>query len=105
MRTDYGTTGYAQWFYFKISNVRKNQTYQFNIMNMLKPDFLYNQGMKILSYSEKRAEECRTSWRRDGSDIGYFRNSIKRNRIHYYTLSFTITAECIFLNSYLKNKR
>lgn len=62
-------------------------------MNMLKPDFLYNKGMKILVYSAKRAQELKTSWRREGDRIGYFRNSVHKR---YYTLTFTLVSDCTF---------
>ena len=35
-------------------------------MNMLKPDSLYNKGMKVLTYSTKRAEEHNISWKKEG---------------------------------------
>ena len=46
--------GHTQWFYFKVSNVKKGQKVKFNMLNMIKPKSLYNEGMKVLIYSEKR---------------------------------------------------
>ena len=69
-------------------------------MNMLKSDSLYNQGMKVLIYSTKRADFMNISWRREGTNIAYYKNCIKRIRTHYYTLSFEITAQCISLYLY-----
>lgn len=115
MKTDYGTTGFTQWFYFRISNTRKGQTYKFNVMNMIKPDFLYNQGLKVLLYSTKRhindnsmayiekqsdIKEKSLSlrangWTREGSSIAYYKNNIQhRPGLNYYTLTFTITTKC-----------
>jgi hypothetical protein len=99
MRTDYGTSGFTQWFYYRISNTRKGQSYKFNILNMLKPDFLYNQGMKILIYSNKDANENSFGWKRDGSSIAYYKNAIQhRPGFNFYTLTFTITAKCTKAN-------
>lgn len=38
-----------------MANTRMNQEYRFNIINLLKPDSLYNLGMRPLIYSEKTA--------------------------------------------------
>jgi len=42
LKNDYGTNGYTQWFYFKITNTRKDKTYRFNLVNLMKPDSNYN---------------------------------------------------------------
>ena len=42
LKYDYGTTNYTQWYYFKVSNVRKDVRYKFNIINLIKPDSSYN---------------------------------------------------------------
>jgi len=42
LKYDYSTTTYTQWYYFKISNVRKDLRYKFNIINLIKPDSSYN---------------------------------------------------------------
>ena len=47
----------SQWFFFRISNTKKGTTYKFNIVNLIKPDSLYNHGMKPLTYSKKAAEQ------------------------------------------------
>lgn len=53
LKNDYGTNGYTQWYYFRVLNTRKDRTYRFNIVNLMKPDSNYNQGMKPLIYSTK----------------------------------------------------
>lgn len=55
LKPDYFTTGHTQWFYFSVANTRKDVEYRFNIINMMKPDSLYNSGMKPLIYSDKTA--------------------------------------------------
>jgi hypothetical protein len=52
LKYDYGTTNYTQWFYFSVKNTRKDVRYKFNIINLVKPDSSYNQGMKPLLYSK-----------------------------------------------------
>ena len=61
---------------------------------MLKPDSLYNKGMKILTYSEKRVKQFGNSWIREGDNVAYYKNCIKRSKGHYYTLSFSIDTQC-----------
>lgn len=42
LKYDYGTSCYTQWFYFKVANTKKDVTYKFNIINLIKPDSSYN---------------------------------------------------------------
>ena len=72
LKNDYNTHNYCQWYYFRIQNTRKGQTYRFNITNMMKPDSTYNKGMRPLTYSVKDAEETRIGWKRDCFNIAYF---------------------------------
>lgn len=44
----------------------------------MKSTSLYNKGMKILVYSEKRGEKEKTGWFRAGKDIDYYRNGLFR---------------------------
>ena len=60
LRNDYNTQGHTQWFYFSVANVRKDVEYKFTIINLMKPDSLYNSGMKPLFYSEKQAKHKST---------------------------------------------
>jgi len=57
MQNDINTSGHTQWFYFRVMNTRAGHTVKFNIMNYSKPDSLFNYGMKISVYSEKKAEQ------------------------------------------------
>lgn len=38
----------------------------------MKPESNYNQGMKPLIYSVKKAEKTLVGWYRDGSNIAYY---------------------------------
>ena len=66
-------------------------------MNYSKPDSLFNYGMKVSVYSEKKAEEKAVGWHKDGQDIKYFQNGIRKDinwySKCYYTLTFTYTFE------------
>ena len=57
LKNDYATNGHTQWYYFKVENTRKDITYRFNIVNLMKPESTYSQGMKPLIYSVKDAEK------------------------------------------------
>lgn len=73
LKCDHGSqVHYAQWFYFRFTNTRKGQQYKFNIVNLIKPDSLYNHGMKPLQYSKREAETKFQGWHRTGMDIKYY---------------------------------
>jgi hypothetical protein len=57
LKTDWATNSHTQWFYFSVANTRKDVEYKFTIINLMKPDSLYNSGMKLLFYSERLAQE------------------------------------------------
>ncbi|TYZ65345.1 hypothetical protein PybrP1_012669 [[Pythium] brassicae (nom. inval.)] len=86
LRRDFNTTGHMQWFYFAVSNVcaRGNSAmkYRFNIVNLCKPDSLFNQGLQPVVYSVRDAYEKRGGWRRSGSEIYYFSNPFPRSTKH-----------------------
>jgi len=73
LKFDHGATvPLTQWFYFRIGNTRKGQTYKFSIINLIKPDSLYNHGMRPLAYSKKKADgSMGVGWHRTGTDIKY----------------------------------
>ena len=94
LKTDYNTSNYTQWFYFKVSNTKRNVPYTFKIINMVKPDSLYNHGMKVLSYSVKESDIHNRGWKRVGKNISYTQNNYKRKGAgNYYTLSFTVNFD------------
>mmetsp|Transcript_18907 Transcript_18907/g.62144 ORF Transcript_18907/g.62144 Transcript_18907/m.62144 type:complete len:711 (-) Transcript_18907:2680-4812(-) len=92
LRPDINTRGHTQWFYFSVKNMKRGRRYKFNIINMMKPDSVYNQGLRPLVYSEKEAEKG-TGWHRTGTDIAYYPNSLKRKSGTYFTLTFTVTFQ------------
>jgi hypothetical protein len=92
LKPDYNTKGNTQWFFFSIGNTRAGKLYRFNIINMMKPDSLYNYGMKPLMYSQTDAHRYRRGWVRCGTDVCYYQNSMRRKLGgFYYTLTFAVT--------------
>jgi len=49
------------------------------MLNLSKPDSLFNEGMKVLVYSEKHSESKDIGWHRAGSKIAYYHNGIKKD--------------------------
>jgi len=110
LRSDLHTPGHTQWFYFAVSNTHPaplvrlaEQGVQvppvrvrFNIVNLTKPDSLFNMGMKPVVYSVHDAATKGAGWLRSGNDVSYYANSYARNNnagegfACYFTLSFTI---------------
>jgi hypothetical protein len=66
-------------------------------MNHNKNDAMFNYGMKVTIYSDKKAEEEKIGWHRGGTDISYFQNQIRRDTSgfarYYFTATFTYTFE------------
>lgn len=54
LQPDINTRGHTQWFFFAVSNTRAGRQYRFNIINLLKEDSLYNNGMLPLMHSERQ---------------------------------------------------
>jgi hypothetical protein len=51
--SDANTTGYTQWYYFSVRNIKGGQTCKFNLVNLIKDESSYLQGMKPFVYSLK----------------------------------------------------
>ena len=102
LRPDINTNRHTQWYYFRISNTRAGYSYKLNIINMMKCESLYEQGMKVLAFSEKQYAENGSGWYHTGDRIAYYQNNIRRpNGQYYYTLTFTIDADHDFDNIYV----
>lgn len=67
------------------------------MINLLKPDSLYNYGMRILCFSEQLKDRESVGWHRVGEQISYFANNFKRDNQRFlktnYTFSFTHTFD------------
>ncbi|CAK1551904.1 unnamed protein product [Leptosia nina] len=93
LRTDLYTNRHVQWFYFRVTNTKKQMMYRFSIVNLSKPDSLYNEGMRPLLYSTKDAQLHSIGWRRCGDNIAYYRNDPtceEEEQYPSYTLTFNI---------------
>ena len=53
MQNDINTRGHNQWFYFKMTNTKKNQKVKINIVNFVKNNSLFSYGLKPLTCNEK----------------------------------------------------
>ncbi|XP_078493257.1 uncharacterized protein LOC100183529 isoform X4 [Ciona intestinalis] len=90
LRTDLYTNKHTQWFFFRVRNMRPEQTYRFTIVNLMKPSSLYNHGMRPVFYSEMNAKKNKIGWVRGGSNIRYYRNNLGgRDGRTYYGLTWT----------------
>lgn len=56
-------------------------TVTFNIINLLKVDSSYNEGMKPCVYSKRQEENIGTKWHRAGFDICYRKNASKKTSV------------------------
>lgn len=97
LNPDYNTKSHTQWYFFRVSNTRRDQEYRFNIINMVKPASVYNEGMRPLMYSVVEATERSIGWVRGTTqNIAYYQNGIRRkdkSGTNYYTLTFTVTFQ------------
>ena len=76
LQNDTNTTGYIQWFFFRVSNTRKGRKVNFNIINMLRKTCLYNHGLKIMTYSTMAAQKENIGWCRDCTNTIYYANNL-----------------------------
>ncbi|XP_074854693.1 cytosolic carboxypeptidase 2 [Carettochelys insculpta] len=89
LRPDLYTSKHTQWFYFQVRNTRKGIAYRFSIVNLTKAKSLYSLGMKPLLYSQREAQTSGVGWRREGSDIRYYRCSPEEGQ-PLYCLTWTV---------------
>ncbi|GFO29466.1 cytosolic carboxypeptidase 2 [Plakobranchus ocellatus] len=94
LRYDLYTNKHTQWFYFRVTNTRADKEYRFTIVNLMKPDSLYNDGMRPVMYSEKEAALNKVGWRRAGNNIKYYRNNVRyeqgKGDHYFYSVTWTI---------------
>ena len=76
LQNDTNTTGYIQWFFFRVSNTKKGRKVNFNIINMLRKKCLYNHGLKIMTYSTMAAIKENLGWHRDCYNSIYYANNL-----------------------------
>ena len=91
MQNDVNSKGYTQWFYFRVANTTAGNTVKFTVMNFTKSDSMFNYGLKIAVYSEKRAQQEEIAWTRECDNILYYPNGIKKVQVlskQYYTFMY-----------------
>ncbi|XP_073832564.1 nna1 carboxypeptidase isoform X9 [Musca autumnalis] len=99
LRPDLYTSRSRQWFYFRVRKTKRNMLYRFSIVNLIKSDSLYNDGMRPLMYSTHNAKTKNIGWVRCGDNICYYRNdddnqtSEEEEDNSSYTLTFNIEFE------------
>ena len=76
LQNDTNTTGYIQWFFFRVSNTKKGRKVNFNIINMLRKKCIYNHGLKIMTYSTMSAMKENIGWHRDCYNSIYYVNNL-----------------------------
>ena len=95
LHNDTNTSGYTQWFFFRISNVKKGKTLNLNIMNFLRKTTKYCNGIKIWVYSRKNSEINKIGWHHTTEEVKYSKNFLYKlnqgKKDYFYTLSFNYT--------------
>ncbi len=95
LHNDTNTTGYTQWFFFRVTNTKKDKKVNFSIMNLLRKRTRYSNGLKIWFYSKKLNEEKNIGWHHTIEEVKYYKNSLYRlfngKRQYFYTLSYDFT--------------
>ena len=76
LQNDTNTTGYIQWFFFRVSNTTKGKNVKFNIINLLRSRCLYSLGLQIMVYSTLQAKKENIGWHRDCKNVMYYPNNL-----------------------------
>ena len=97
LQNDTNTTGYIQWFFFRVSNTKKGRKVNFNIINMLRKTCIYNHGLKVMVYSTMAAVKENLGWHRDGFNSIYYPNNLyvynnnnasKKRNLHSFSFDY-----------------
>jgi len=84
LNVDTNTKGHCLWFYFAVTNVQKDETIKFNILNCSRSTHLYKSQMKPLVFSEMDLENNGIEWVADTFNASYGKSSENK-----YFLSFS----------------
>jgi len=86
---DTETKGHTQWYYFAVTNALIG-TFRFNVVNLLKFDSLYNEGLLPAVRSMRQGGD----WQRGGFNVSYYQNGRRQGtERHSYTLTFQYTFQ------------
>lgn len=99
LEPDTGSQDFTQWYYFSATN-KEPQLVNFKIVNFVKENSLYSEGMKPLVRSKRREISGGETWVREGTNISYVRSTEIRKKVgesgevqYFYVLSFTYEFE------------
>lgn len=81
LRPDTNTSGYFQWFYFRVQNKKKGTKMKMNIVNLTKRNSLYQQGMPVQILSMRKAQEQGINWAFGGDNIKYGISKLMKNQM------------------------
>lgn len=87
---DRNPSGSCQWFYFNVTNTRKDAKYTFYISGFHKGKSLYCSGARIFWYSYLQAKNKGISWSRGGSKYAYQVTKRFKKKKKRATLQFQI---------------
>jgi hypothetical protein len=83
----------AQWFYFQVLNAVPNKQYLLSIVNFVKPESMYTDGMRPLFYSKIEEKKNAKGWYRIGDNIQYFPNrSLLTLSRSFLTLTWSLST-------------
>ena len=99
LQNDINTNGHTQWFFYRVSNTRAGEKIRFNIINLAKPDSLYNYGMKVLNYSNEVKKIEGVGWHRIGENIEYYQNNYRRDNNKNARCFFSLTFDHVWPQS------
>ena len=71
LRPDTNTTGYFQWFYFRVRNRCRGTNMHINVVNMTKRNSLYQQGMPVQVLSLRKSQNQGATWGFGGKNVKY----------------------------------
>jgi hypothetical protein len=86
LNPDFGSTKQTCWFFFRVFNTTRGRPYRFNICNYTKSECVYNEGSRILCYSERLGQFCYLSDRL----VACTNQAKKKDYSSYATLAFTM---------------
>ena len=95
LHNDTNTTGYTQWFFFRVNNTHASHKVTFHIMNLLRKKTKYSYGITIWVYSRKKNINEKIKWHHTNENVQYHPNELYRlskgKRQYYSTLTFDYT--------------
>lgn len=78
LSADTNSAKQVQWFYFAVTNTKKNRTVRFNIKNQTKHPHFYQKGMKPLVFSEKDYNNIYATWTCHVDNLAIAKGSVQK---------------------------